>query len=393
MAAGEEHVWCSSWSAAPQDWNEPIPLPGYDQPVPSWYVNQTIRQLVRPCIGGAALRVRLSNVVGRESVSIAAASIGRSSGNGAVFPGTLQTLTFDGAAGVTIPAGEEAWSDVLVAPVEGHVDLALSLYFQSNTSFGTVHRSAFRTGWIIDGNAVNVATPTAVAEMTRTQWVAGVDVLADGPHAVVVAFGDSLTDGTGSTVDARRRYPDRLADRLAGHPVSVVNAGIAGNRMLHDRLGPNGLSRFKRDVLGQTGITHTILLQGINDIGFSLFSGPPLDFFPAEERIGSAELISGLQTMIDLAHAQNVKVLLGTLLPFKGARYHNEAQESHRAELNRWIRSSEGRVHAVIDFDAALRCSDDPLALNAAYDSGDHLHPNDSGFAAMAAVVPLEALK
>ncbi|HET7836656.1 MAG TPA: SGNH/GDSL hydrolase family protein [Variovorax sp.] len=214
-----------------------------------------------------------------------------------------------------------------------------------------------------------------------------------GAPRVVVAFGDSITEGAGAVNENGKpvRYPERLEARLRAMPgaVQVVNAGISGNRLLADNVGPKGIARFEHDVLAQPGVTHVVILIGINDIGFSMPEGAsePIRGQPAAE-----EITAGLQGLIQQAKARGVKVLLGTLLPFKGSSYWSKEKESRRDAVNRWIRSRR-HVEAVVDFDAAMRDPSDPQALKAAYDSGDHLHPGNAGYAAMADAIDLRALR
>ncbi|MDM0067492.1 SGNH/GDSL hydrolase family protein [Variovorax sp. J31P207] len=212
---------------------------------------------------------------------------------------------------------------------------------------------------------------------------------------VVVAFGDSITAGAGAVEEQGRpvRYPDRLAARLRAMPgdagSTVVNAGISGNRLLADGVGTKGIARFAQDALAQRGLTHVVILIGINDIGFSVPEGAagPIRGQPAAE-----EITAGLEQLVQQARARGVKVLLGTLLPFKGSSYWSKEKESRRDAVNRWIRSRR-HVEAVVDFDAAMRDPSDPQALKAAYDSGDHLHPGNAGYAAMADAIDLRALR
>jgi lysophospholipase L1-like esterase len=174
--------------------------------------------------------------------------------------------------------------------------------------------------------------------------------------------------------------------------VSVINTGIGGNRLLTDGIGPSGLSRFARDALGQTGVTHVVVLLGTNDIGRSVLVGMARLPTPEHEVPTAQRITEGLQQLIKQARAKGVKVLIGTVPPFKNTPYWSEASEAMRAEVNRWIRSRQD-VDAVIDFDAVLRSPADPLALNPLYDNGDHLHPNKAGHAAMAAAVDLRELQ
>ncbi|MGO4390263.1 SGNH/GDSL hydrolase family protein [Variovorax sp. M-6] len=212
---------------------------------------------------------------------------------------------------------------------------------------------------------------------------------------VVVAFGDSITEGAGAVEEQGRpvRYPERLAARLRAKsggaaPVAVINAGISGNRLLADGVGPKGIARFERDVLAQRGVTHVVILLGINDIGFSMPEGAA---GPIRGQPTADQLTAGLQHLIEQASARGVKTLLGTLLPFKGSTYWSKEKEARREAVNRWIRSRRD-VHAVVDFDAALRDPSNPQSLNPVHDSGDHLHPGNAGYAAMTDAIDLRLL-
>ncbi len=389
--------WVAAWATAPQCYNEPIPLPTYPQPVPGSLLAQTMRQLVRPAVAGTQLRVRLSNIFGGSTVQVGAASVADSGGADAITPGTASILKFKGATAVCVPAGCEVWSDPLARNVIAGADLALSLYFPDVTPFGTVHRTPLRTGYLTHGNTVMAPALPDAMPVLLSKLVSGIDVMTGNPELrVLVAFGDSITDGFASTPDTLRRYPDQLAARLAADPltagtVSVLNAGISGNRLLSDKLGQRGLARFERDVLHQTGATHVLIQLGINDIGFGMFSGPPFGLIPASEVSSASRVIEGYKRMIDHARDRGLKVLLGTLLPFKGAPYYTSANDARRQAVNCWIRR-HAPVHAVVDFDAVMANPADPLALNPPFDSGDHLHPSDAGYEAMAKAVPLAFL-
>jgi lysophospholipase L1-like esterase len=222
--------------------------------------------------------------------------------------------------------------------------------------------------------------------------VTGVDVASTEPAAMVVAFGDSITAGGGDAGEGA--YPDLLATRLRDSPrapkaVSVLNAGIGGNRLLLDGTGPSGLSRFARDALGQSGVTHVIVLLGTNDIGRKAFVGTPGFVIPPNEMPTTQRITTGLAQLIAQARAKGVKVLIGTVPPFKNGSYWKKDAETLRGEVNRWIRERKD-VDGVIDFDAALRDPADPPALDPKYDSGDHLHPGKAGRAAMAAAVDVK---
>jgi lysophospholipase L1-like esterase len=250
---------------------------------------------------------------------------------------------------------------------------------------------------VVGGNAVATAKLRDAAPLALNHIVTGLDVLTTKPVRTVVAFGDSITEGAGGTEAGGGSYPDQLAMRLRDSPalvpaVAVINMGIGGNRLLVDGTGPSGISRFGRDALGQSGVTHVMVLIGTNDIGRSVFVHVPGNTVPQHDVPTTERIIEGLQQLINQAHAKGVKVLLATVPPFKGVAYWTEDSEAMRGNINRWIRGLQD-VDGVIDFDAALRSPADPMAMNPLYDSGDHLHPNSAGYAAMAAAVDLREIQ
>ncbi|VTU20285.1 GDSL-like Lipase/Acylhydrolase [Variovorax sp. PBS-H4] len=387
--------WAASWAAAPLDY-VPAPLfPGLPAlPArPQRFEGQSLRQLMVSPLGGERVRVRFSNLFGRRPLRLLEASVGLAADAGAVAPATLQRLRFGGRNGVTIAPGREAWSDAAALAIPPGRTVAVSYQVEAGTPFGTVHplgatvmtpdAAVMRAAW-------PAATPSPVAHI-----VTGLDVAVQATPRVVVAFGDSITQGTGNGEVAPASYPDRLAQRLREQTLvrggfAVINAGIGGNRLLVDGSGPRGLDRFRRDALGQSGVTHVLILIGINDLGVSLPAAMQ-GLSPAFRPASSEQLAAGLQQLIAQARERGVKVLLGTITPFKGAGYWSEEKELRRQALNRWIRGRQD-VDAVVDFDRALRDAADPAALDPRYDSGDHLHPGPAGYAAMGDAVDLREL-
>ncbi len=348
-----------------------------------------MRQVVRLSLGGNSLRLRLSNLFGTEPLTVTAARVARSTGQSNIDLATDHQLTFGGQASVTIPAGAEVTSDAIAVPVAPLANLAVSLYFAGAVTVGTIHPVARQTAYTIAGNQAAAATlgGASVDPFAAYYALAGVETSSTEPTKLVVAFGDSHTDGNGSTIDAAKRFPNQLDDRLktAGCACTgVVNAGIGGNRWLNDFAGPNGLSRFDRDVLNVAGVTHALILMGINDIGFSVSPVPSQD-------VSAGQITTAIASAVSRAKARGIKVVLGTLLPYGGADYYSAAGEAKRQAVNAWIRGTSG-ADAVVDFDAVMRSASDPAVLNPAYDSGDHLHPNDAGYAAMAGAVDLALL-
>ncbi|MDQ0573757.1 lysophospholipase L1-like esterase [Variovorax paradoxus] len=394
-----EAHWVTSWAVAPVDFRElsanPLAKAAAPKPGGDVFRGQTLRQQFETALGGERIRIRFSNRFGKAPLRIAAASVGLSTGAGAVSPATMRMLRFGGRDSVVVAPGADAWSDGADVKVEAGQAVAVSAFFDRTVPYATVHTQMSDTSWVADGNAVGTPKLQGGAPLPLNHIVTGLDVMTTQPVRVVVAFGDSITAGGGEAGEGA--YPDLLATRLrnspsAAQPLSVINTGIGGNRLLTDGVGPSGLSRFARDALGQTGVTHVVVLLGTNDIGRSVLMG--LARLPTpEHEVPTAERITeGLQQLIKQAHAKGVKVLIGTVPPFRNTPYWSDASEAMRSEVNRWIRSRQD-VDAVIDFDAVLRNPADPLALNPLYDNGDHLHPNKAGHAAMAAAVDLRELQ
>jgi len=385
----------AAWAASPQDYGELSTMVGAMPPEPQTFSDQTVRQIVRLSAGGAALRIRLSNLLGVEPLTIDAAGAALARGAAAIDPASHVDLRFAGSRQVTIAPGQEVWSDLAPLPTSPETDLAVTLYISGQAKVATVHRLGVQTAYVTSGDAVTTEvlpaeTPPPAAPRQSYYWLTGVDVAGARPAQVIVAFGDSITDGLGSTVDGNQRYPNVLSRRLnalggaAGY--STVNAGISGNRVLRDGRGPAGVSRFGRDALGQTGVNRVIVLLGINDIGVS---------GRLPEQDASAEAITdGLATLVEEAHARDVRIVLGTLLPFKGTMppYYSDTAEAKRQAVNTWIRSY-GDADGVVDFDSAMQDAIDPLTMSPDLDSGDHLHPNDAGYEAMANAIDLSLLE
>lgn len=365
-------------------------------PAPSdlGFIDQTLRQIVHIGIGGDELRVRFSNSFGTAPLTIEAASVGVQDQAASVLPGTLRELTFGGEDFVVIPAGARVLSDPVELSVSAEENLAISLYVAEDTGPPTLHGLAWQTSYISPpGDFTGLDDMPVADETTSWFWLSGVEVLARQGSRAVVTLGDSITEGFASTPNANARYPDALQRRLlrkfrGKQKVAVLNSGISGNRVLTDLIGPNALARLDRDVLTQSGVSHVILLEGINDIGIPDL--PPIFGFPPEAlRVVSAEdIIAGMKQIILRARARGLKIYGGTILPFESAVYFTEAGEQKRQAVNDWIRTS-GAFDAVIDFDAAIRDPDDPRRMLPAFDSGDNLHPNDAGYQAMADAVDL----
>ncbi len=359
-------------------------------PAPATVENQTLRQIVHTSIGGDKVRVVLSNVFGTAPLEIGAAAIALQTNAAAVEPASIRKLTFNGQPKASVLAGATLVSDPVEMDVAPLANLAIDLYVPGEIGVGaspaTTHNGASQTSYIstTGDHSGEVSLPV---DRPFGAWLAlaRVEVAAPESARAVVTFGDSITDGARSTVDANARWPDELARRLAAQKrseVAVLNAGISGNRVLGDdanyRAGVSALARFDKDVLMQTGVTHVIVLEGINDIGVARANASPT----------AADLIAGHRQLIARAHARGLKIYGATLTPFEGAVYYTPEGEAKRQALNNWIRTS-GEYDGVIDFDLVARDPAAPSKFATAVDSGDHLHPGDAGYKAMGDAIEL----
>ena len=443
--------WVGTWGTAPAG----PPLPAQTQT----FTDQTLRLIVHTSIGGAQVRIRVSNELGSTPLRIGAAHIALRQAGADIVPGSDRVLTFSGATSITVPAGAPVLSDPVELNVPALGDLAVSLYLPGEVQATTIHGSAFQTNYVsLPGNFTGSATLPTQRTITSWPFLTEVDVSAPGAGAIV-ALGDSITDGAVTTVDANRRWPDLLALRLqttrdaatdgagastskragtgastvartsanagnastakaaaaAASPATspaasaaaspalralnsrlgVVNRGIGGDRLLRDPgeqplFGRAALVRFDRDVLATSGVRHLIVLIGINDIGH-----PGTGTIPVTETVTAQDLIAGYRQLIARAHAKGIPVYGATLTPFEGTifpGYYTPEKEAVRQAVNNWIRSGD-EFDAFIDFDRAVRDPANPTRMLPAYDSGDHLHPNDLGMQAMANAIPLELFR
>jgi lysophospholipase L1-like esterase len=378
-------VWVATWGASPV---APVPPPSTtntpSQFINAGFTNQTVRLIVHTSIGGNEVRIRLSNVFGTGSLVVGAAHVALRSKDAVIVPESDRPITFSGSSSFTIPPGALAVSDPVQLSVPAVSDLAVSLYLPGPTGQSTWHSDATGTNYV-SATGDFTASPSFPVDRTAPSWfyLMDVEVSASKDTKAIIALGDSITDGFRSTKDANHRWPDVLAERLAARSAkrAVVNEGIGGNRILHDLAGPNALARFDRDVLTQPGAAYVIVLLGINDIGQSVTAHP-------DQAVTAGEIISGHRQMIARAHAQGLKVIGCTLPPFDGAHYFTPEGETKREAVNDFIRTG-GAYDGVADFDAAIRDPHHPNLLLAIYDSGDHLHPNDAGYKAMADAIDL----
>ncbi|MEU6879270.1 SGNH/GDSL hydrolase family protein [Streptomyces sp. NPDC046712] len=390
VAAEQGHggAWRGAWATSVQQPAAPF--------APNWstdgFSDHTVRQVVRVTTGGTKARIELSNRYGTTPLKITGATVARTAEGGAVQAGSARQLSFGGARSVTVPAGGTIFSDGVPFTVEALESVTVTLYLAEQTGPATFHHFAGATSYRAKGDHRSDDSGSAFTE-TSTSWyyLSGVEV--SGGQAPrrngIVTFGDSITDGVGGTNDADNRYPDELAERLAaaGKPRSVLNHGIGGNQVTNDWewAGEKAVARFKKDVLTERGVGTVVLLEGINDFGGSTFpsGGTP--------EVSVDELIQGHRSLIRQAHAKGIKVIGATLTPVKGSFYDTPAIEAKRDAFNAWVRTS-GAYDAVVDFDRAVADPADPDRILPAYDSGDHLHPGDAGYKAMAEALDIDAL-
>jgi lysophospholipase L1-like esterase len=352
--------------------------------------NQTVRNIVYTSAGGTELRIRVSNAFGDRAVTIGAGTVARQRSGAEVVATSVRSLTFRGHRSVWLARGGSALSDPVRMQVPALSNLAVSLYLPKPTGPATYHQDAQQTNYLAAGDRTGAASGDAFTT-TAEHWffLDAVQVKTSAPGAIV-ALGDSITDGFASTVDANNRWPNylarRLADRHGAAAPAVIDEGISGNRVLNDSvcLGEDLLSRLDRDVLSQAGARTVVLLEGVNDLGFS--QTPNEGCTAPNTAVTPDQLIRAYRQVIKRMHAHGLRIYGGTLLPFQGASYWDAAAEQKRQAVNDWIRGSHA-FDGVIDFAAVMADPDHPEMMNPAFDSGDHLHPNDAGYEAMAIAV------
>ena len=390
---GKEH-WVATWTTAqplarylhvrggppPGGRSTPAKAP----PTAQGFSNQTVRMILRTSIGGARVRIKLSNALDSQPVVVGAAHIAIRSKDSEIVSGSDRVLAFGGKPGCTVGPGMVILSDQVDLKIPQLGDLAVSLYFPEPTGPPTSH-GGLRTSYV--SKEGDFSGQSSIPDATTTgmvYWLSGVDVLAAPEASLVVALGDSITESFRSTPDTNRSWPAVLAARFAANKgtanLAVGNMGMGGNRVLRDNTGASMLARFDREVLSQSGVKWVIVLEGINDIG-------RVGTIPAEAPTAE-DLIGGYKQLIERAHTFGIKVIGGTLPPYGGASSSRESGEAVREAVNNWIRTS-GAYDGVIDFEAATRDRDNPKRLRPEYDPGDHLHLSDAGYQAMADAVDL----
>ncbi len=377
--------WVTTWATA-----QPLIRPAASQPQtgqpPRGFANQTVRMIVRSSVAGSKLRIKLSSPFGATPVTIGGAHIALRKKDAEIVPASDRALTFNGKPSVTLGPGMVMLSDPLDFPVAPQADLAVSLWFPTETGPPSAH-GGLRTSYVSkEGDflaATDIAAPDQGNAAKRPQYfyLESLEVLAPADVATIVTFGDSITEGARSTVDSDHPWPTLLSARLAANKatrhLAVANMGIGGNRVLRDGSGASALARFDRDVISQAGVKWVMLLEGINDIGHA-----------NTEPVTADELIGAFRQLIERAHTHGIRVIGCTLTPYEGAGYSRPEGEAMREALNTWIRTS-GSFDAVVDFEAATRDPNNPKHLRPDFDPGDHLHPNDAGYQAMADAIDL----
>jgi lysophospholipase L1-like esterase len=373
QTAAEADHWVATWGAAMQ------------QASGTGYENQTLRMFVRASLGGRSVRVRLSNAFGSKPLTLGPVHLALHAKDSGIVADSDRELRFGGEPSVTIAPGASSVSDAVSMEVAPLADLAISIYAPVASVAPTRHSMALRTGYIAAGNQTVAATLTNATTMQAWCWISGVEVMAPANAATIVAFGASSVDGATSTVDANRSWPSVLAERLqadaAGKSFGVVNMGISGNKVLGDSpfAGTSALARLDRDALDVPGARWLMLFEGTNDIGATRQNPRSMTL---------DDLTGGYKQIVERAHKRGIKVIGCTLNPFEGMSYYSEQTDSLRNAVNNWIRTS-GIFDAVADFEAATRDPENPKQILPRFNNGDHLHPNDAGYKAMAESINL----
>jgi len=386
--AASRDKWVGTWAAAPfsgSDVHSDVAKANY---MKYGRADTTFREIVHVSIGGSSVRVVLTNEFGIEPLTIGAGQIALSAGGSEIDLASAKTLTFGGRPSTIIPPGASAISDPADVKLLPFVNVAISLFVPAQPmSHVSVHDMAAQTNYEVLDNVVSKKKLEAPAEIYSWPFLKGVDVKASGDSASIVALGDSITDGSGSTRNANTRWPDVLARRLQAKKktsgLSVLNEGIGANRVLHDNLGPSALARFDRDVLAQAGVKYLIILESINDIGRATDLKAPADIVSAQD------LIAGLSQLTERAHIHGIKVIGATLTPLPAKNAPNPDREALRQAVNHWIRTTN-QFDGIVDFDQATRDPADPMDFLPGNDSGDHVHPSDAGYKAMGDAIDLK---
>jgi lysophospholipase L1-like esterase len=385
--------WITTWAATPAPrWGSEVPVPFG---VPETLEGQTIRQVARISVGGNKVRVVLSNEFGGEPLTIGAGSVALAGKNGALAGAGAARLTWGGRGSVVVPPGAPIVSDPVDLAAPPLALLAVSIYLPQKTAISSVHWDGAQTSFIsAPGDFTAFVAFAADSTLKQRLFLSGIQVDAKPASRAVVFFGDSITDGACSTADANGRWPDHIAERLqqAGYSnIAVVNEAYSGNRVLANGMGVNALARLNADVLSQPHVSTVVLMMGINDIGWP----GEKSITPRDQEPTADDILVGYRQIIDRVHAAGARILGATLTPFTDTNqgtptegYYTPEKEKIRQAVNQWIRTS-GRFDGVIDFDRLMEDPARPGHMQIANDCGDHLHPNDAGYSAMASAVDL----
>lgn len=383
--AGER--WVGTWAASQQ-----IPEPQNILPADAQR-DITIRQVFHVSIGGAVLRVHLSNAFGKEPLHFTSVHISQpvAADSSTIDPRSDKALSFSGSSDVIVPPGADYTSDPIQYPIASLSNLAITFHLDALPDGQTGHPGSRATSYYTYGDQVTSANLKNARPIDHWYQISGMDVLSPANGASVVAFGDSITDGHAATTNGNDRWTDVLAQRLQQSSgtknIGVLNQGIGGNHLLIDGLGPNALARFDRDVLAQAGVHWVILLEGVNDLGGLTRNG---EVSAAEHDALVQRILAAYQQIIVRAHAAGIRVIGATITPYTGSDYYHPgpASEADRETINQWIRAP-GHFDDIVDFDKAVRDPSHPDQMLPADDSGDHLHPSPTGYHAMGEAVPL----
>jgi len=359
---------------------------------PTSFTDQTIRMVVRTSTGGPSFRLEFANALDPEAVTFGSIHAALARPAGETVPGSSRPVTFGGRERLTLQPGARAVSDPIDLAVPPLTEVAVSIYLPDSTPAATVDPLALMSTFITAGNRVAEESFEDPIVVGSYFWLRGLSVPASNPAAgVIVALGDSITEGYSTTAGEHRSWPSLLADRLQKHPDlaswGVVNTGISGNRVLRHGVGDAIVTRFDHDVLSRPGVKWVIVLASINDINMSIMPG-----MPKSQAATAADIIEGLDQLVTRAHLQGIKVAGGTVMATRGLPFYSAEGEEMRQAVNNWIRSSR-RFDAVVDFDAATRDPADPFRLRPEIDPGDHVHPNDAGNRLMAEAVDLDIFR
>ena len=379
--------WVASWASAQ------ILVDPHDALSVTTRADVTLRQLVRTSVGGARLRIRVSNAFGQAPLSIAGMTIARalSPGSSRVDPSTIHNVAFAGARDVIVPAGADYVSDAVDMRVPAFATLAVSIHFPEAPKLQTGHPGSRATSYVSQGDQLSATDLEGATALDHWYFLSEIDVEPSGPSGAIAVLGDSITDGHGVVTNTNGRWTDVLAERLARSPLtrslSVLNDGIGGNRLVDDGIGPNAAARFERDVIARNGVQYLIIFEGVNDLGV-LTRDAPVSAAGHETLV--RRMLTAYAQMIGRAHEHRIRVIGATIMPYGASGYYHPgaANEADRQAINAWIRNAR-HFDAVIDFDMLMRDPNRPSYLRKEYDSGDGLHPSIDGYRAMGEAVPL----